>query len=130
MRRVLFALVIGVMVSPAAFADDAPPPCTLKQPATPRLLGQGTVIGIQSPALAQADIARREARLHGAIDPRYRDDPRVIVRQQDGRIQVFDLPHGVTVKTGDHVMLHGSYRSPAAACAYIPIMITTDMPVS
>ena len=133
MRHLLVALVIGVVASPVLADDVAPPPapaCHLKQPATSRLMGLGTVIGVQSPAVARADIPRREARLGGVIDPRYLDDPRVVVRQDDGRVQAFDVPQGLEVKVGNRVLLHGSYRSASAPCAYIPIMVTADLPLS
>jgi hypothetical protein len=133
MRHVFLGLVIGVMGSPV-LADDVAPPasaaCHLKQPEKSRLMGLGTVIGVQSPAVARADIPRREARLGGAIDPRYLDDPRVVVRQDDGRVQAFDVPQGLTVKVGSRVMLHGSYRSTVAPCAYVPILVTADLPLS
>jgi len=89
-------------------------------------MGLGTVIGIQTADFARADIPRREARLHGAIDPRYLNDPRAVVRQDDGRVQAFDVPSGVTVQVGDRVTLQDSYRSPVSPCSYIPILITFD----
>ena len=132
MRPVLFALAAAVMLGRTALADDATTPaaCAMKQPAASRLMGLGTVIGFQSPATARADIPRREARLGGAIDPRYRDDPRVVVRQDDGRVQAFDVPQGTRVNVGNRVLLHGSYRSPSSPCSYVPILISVDLPLS
>jgi hypothetical protein len=89
-------------------------------------LGHGTVIGFQSADDARADIPHREARLRGRIDPRYLGDVRARVRQDNGRVQVFDVPQGITVELGERVTLHGSYRSPNYPCSYIPILIAAD----
>jgi hypothetical protein len=94
-------------------------------------MGLGTIIGFQTPAFARVDIPRREARLGGAVDPRYLNDPRAVVQQDNGRVQAFDVPQGTTVQVGSRVTLHGSYRSTASACSYIPILIAADdVPVS
>ena len=132
-RSILLSLIVVATTPLAALADEVAPPaaaCHLRQPAASRLMGLGTVIGFQTPAAARADIPRREFRLGGVIDPRYLDDPRVVVRQDDGRIQAFDVPQGTTVKMGDRVMLHGSYRSPSSPCSYVPILISVDLPLS
>ena len=136
MRHSLFAVLIGLIVSSAALAQTetpAPPApaCALRQPAVPRHMGLGTIIGFQTPAAARADLPRREARLGGAIDPRYLDDPRAVVRRDTGRVEAFDVPEGMTVQVGDRVKLHDSYRSKASPCSYVPILITADdIPVS
>lgn len=133
MRRSLLVVLIGLIVSPAALAQTetrAPAACALQQPAAPRTMGLGTIIGLQTPAFARADIPRRKARLGGAIDPRYLDDLRAVVRQDDGRVQAFDVPQGMTVKVGERVTLHDSYRSTAFPCSYIPILVTANDLVS
>jgi hypothetical protein len=86
-------------------------------------------MAFQTPASARADIPRRKAQLGGAIDPRYLDDLRAAVRQDDGWVQAFDVPQGLTVKAGERVMLHGSYRSTASPCSYIPALVGADVPV-
>jgi hypothetical protein len=123
MRHSLFVILIGLTVSPAAPAQtetQAPATCALREPDAPRPRGLGTVIGLQDPALARAHIPAREAQRGGAIDPRYRDDLRAMVKQDNGIIDTFDVPSGMTVHAGDRVRLQGSYRSTASACSYIP----------
>jgi hypothetical protein len=103
----------------------------LREPEAPRPSGLGTVIGLQDPAVARANIAAREAQRGGAIDPRYLDDLRAEVKQDNGIIDTFDVPSGMTVHAGDRVRLQGSYRSTAFTCSYIPHMaISNDMPVA
>ena len=129
MRHSLFVVLIGLVVSSAATAQietQAPRAraCALRQPATPRQMGFGTVIRFQTPDAARADIPNREARLGGAIDPRYLNDQRAVVRQDNGKVQIFDVPQGLTVRVGERVRVIGSYRSKASPCSYIPILIT------
>jgi hypothetical protein len=102
----------------------------LHQPAVSRPRGLGTILGFQTSASARADIPRREVRLWGAIDPRYLDDLRAVVRQDDGWVKAFDVPQGLTVKAGERVMLHGNYRSTASPCSYIPALIGADVPAA
>ena len=124
MRHSIPVVLLGIMLSPAAVAQtDAPPACALRQPDVPRLRGHGTILGFEDPAAARAGIAGREAQRGGAIDPNYLNDVRVVVRQDDGFIDKFDVPAGVTVHVGDRVRLQGSYRSTASACSYIPHLI-------
>ena len=76
---------------------------------------------------ARPDPAARGPVRRRGVDPRYLDDVRAVVRQDDGRIQDFDVPQGLTMKVGDRVascMI--SYRSNNAPCSYIPILITED----
>src|SRR5580765_939544 len=125
-RYSLFVFLIGLIASPAALAQTetrASPSraCALRQPAVPRHIGFGTIIRFQTPAAALADIPRREARLRGIIDPRYLNDLRAVVRQDNGQVQTFDVPQGMTVRVGDRVTLRGSYRSTAFPCSYIPL---------
>jgi hypothetical protein len=111
MRHSLLVVLIGLMVSPAALAQtetQAPPAstCALRQPAVSRPRGLGTILGFQTPAIARA-----------------------VVRQDDGWVQAFDVPQGLMVKVGQRVMLHGSYRSTALPCSYIPALVGADLPV-
>ena len=76
--------------------------------------------------MAEADIPRREARLGGVIDPSYLHDGRAVVRQDSGRTQTFDVLPGMNVQVGDRVSMQNSYRSTAAPCAYVPILIIGD----
>ena len=134
MRHSLFVVLIGLIVSPAALAQtetQAPPGCALREPAGPRPRGLGTIIGIQDAAVARAHIAAREAQRGGAIDPRYLNDLRAVVKQDNGIIDTFDVPSGMTVHAGDRVRLQGSYRSTSYTCSYIPHMaIPNDAPAA
>ena len=132
MRYSLYIVLIGLGVWSTATAQiEAQVPstraCALRQPATPRQMGFGKVIRFQTPDAARADIPNREARLGGAIDPRYVDDQRAVVRQDNGKVQVFDVPQGMTVRVGERVRVIGSYRSKAFPCSYIPILITPEV---
>jgi hypothetical protein len=130
-RHSRIVILIGLFLSPAALAQAQPAEqaCALREPQAPRDQGHGTVVGIENAAGARAEITRREAQRGGAIDPRYLDDLRVIVRQDNGRMDTFDVPTGTTAHVGGRVRLEGSYRSDAAACAYVPHMaIPDDMP--
>jgi hypothetical protein len=133
-RHSSLAVLVGLIVSPAALAQaeiQAPTACALREPEGPRPRGLGTVIGLQDPAVALANIRFREAQRGGAIDPRYLNDLRAAVRQDNGIVDNFDIPPGMTVHVGDRVRLEGSYRSAAAACSYIPHMaIPNDAPVA
>jgi hypothetical protein len=113
--------------SPAQTPMSGAPACALHQPASPLPMGLGTIIALQDPVLSLADIPRREARLGGSIDPDYVHDLRAVVRQDDGRIQAFDVPRGMTVQVGDRITLQDSYRSTALPCSYIPILITANL---
>ena len=134
MRHSISIVLVGVMLSPVALAQTetrAPSACALREPDSPRPRGLGTVVGIQDAAVARADILVREARRGGAIDPRYLDDPRAVVRQDNGMVDIFDVPAGMTVRAGDRVRLQGSYRSTAFSCSYIPILaVPNDTPVA
>jgi beta-lactamase regulating signal transducer with metallopeptidase domain len=100
--------------------------CALHQPIRPFPIGSGTVIRLQTPERAEADIPSREARLGGVIDPSYLHDGRAVVRQDGGRIKTFDILPGMNVQVGDRVALQDSYRSTALPCAYVPILIIGD----
>jgi hypothetical protein len=102
------------------------PACALRQPTGPFPMGLGTIIGFETQAQSLADIPRREARLGGAIDPAYVNDLRAMVRQDDGRVQGFDVPQGMTAQVGDRVTLQDSYRNQSLPCSYIPILIVAD----
>ena len=132
MRHSRIVILIGLAVSPAALAQTQPaaePACALREPQAPHDRGHGTIVGIEDAARARAGIAQREAQRGGAIDPHYLDDLRVMVRQDNGRMDTFDVPADTTVHVGGRVRLQGSYRSDAAACAYVPHMaIPDDMP--
>jgi hypothetical protein len=126
MRHWLFVVLVGLIVSPAALAQTAPAACALREPDAPRPGGLGTILGIQDAAVARAHIAAREAQRGGAIDQRHLDDLRVVVQQDDGIVDTFNVPTGMTAHAGDRVRLQGSYRSAAAACSYIPHMAIPD----
>src|SRR5579864_6068636 len=129
MRHSLFVVLVGLIISPAALAQtetQAPPACALQEPDAPRPGGLGTILGIQDAAVARAHIAAREAQRGGAIDQHHLDDLRVVVQQDDGIIDTFNVPTGMTVRAGDRVRLQGSYRSAAAPCSYIPHMAIPD----
>ena len=131
MRHSRIVILIGLFLSPAALAQTPPagPACALREPQAPRDQGHGTIVGIEDAARARAGIAQREVVRGGAIDPHYLDDPRVMVRQDNGRMDTFDVPAGTAAHVGGRVRLQGSYRSDAAACAYVPHMaIPDDMP--
>ena len=134
MRHVPFVVLAGLIVSSAALAQsETPVPvlCALQEPDRPHPEGLGTVIGLQDPAVTRATIRTREAQRGGAIDPHYLSDLRVAVRQDDGIVDNFDVPPGMTAHVGDRVRLQGSYRSDALACSYIPHMaIPSDAPIS
>ena len=134
MRHSFFVIMIGLVVSPAALAQTEPqtrPACALHEPGAPRPRGLGTIIGIQDAAVARAHIPLREAQRGGAIDPRYLDDLRAVVRQDNGIVDTFDVSAGMTVHVGDRVRLQGSYRSTASTCSYIPHMaIPNDAPAA
>ena len=134
MRHSLSAVLIGLIVSPAALAQpetQTPPACALHEPDGPRPRGLGIIIGIQDAAVARAHIAAREAQRGGAIDPRYLNDLRAVVKQDNGIVDIFDVPSGMTVHAGDRVKLQGSYRSTAFTCSYIPHMaIPNDAPAA
>jgi len=134
MRHAPFVVLIGLIVSSSALAQtetQTPPACALHEPAAPRPRGLGTIIGIQDAAVARAHISLREAQRGGAIDPRYLSDLRAVVRQDNGIVDIFDVPAGVTVHGGDRVRLQGSYRSTASTCSYIPHMaIPNDAPAA
>ena len=126
MRHSAFVVLIGLAVSSAALAQaqtQAPSTCALREPDRPHPRGLGTIVGFQDAATALADIPRREARRGGAIDPRYVNDLRAVVRQDDGLVDIFDVPTGMTIHVGDRVRLQGSYRSADFTCSYIPILI-------
>ena len=132
MRHSRFVVLVGLVVSSAALAQteiQAPTACALREPEAPRPGGLGTVIGFQDPAVARAYIPKREALRGGAIDPRYLNDLRVTVRQDNGIVDNFDVPPGMTVHAGGRVRLQGSYLSTAFTCSYIPHMaIPNDAP--
>jgi hypothetical protein len=132
MRHSLFVILIGLIISSVALAQtepQVPAKCALQEPDGPRPGGLGTIIGIQDAALARANIPKREAQRGGAIDPRYLNDVRAAVRQDNGIVDNFDVPPGMTAHVGDHVRLLGSYRSTISACSYIPHMaIPNDGP--
>ena len=134
MRHSLFVALIGLVVSPAARAQtgtQAPAACALREPDAPRLRGLGTILGFQAAAAARANIPRREAQRGGAIDQRYLDNLRAVVRQDNGIIDTFDVFLGMAVHVGDRVKLQGSYRSTAFTCSYIPQMvIPNDVPAA
>jgi len=100
--------------------------CGLRQPAGPFPMGLGTIIGFEPRAQSLADIPRREARLGGTIDPAYVADLRAMVRQDDGRVQGFDVSQGMAVQVGDRVTLEDSYRNRSLPCSYVPILIVAD----
>jgi hypothetical protein len=125
MRHSLFAILIGLVVSPAVLAQPEAA-CALREPEAPRPRGLGTVIRLQDPAMARAQIPAREAQRGGAIDQHYRDDLRAVVKQDNGIIDTFDIPAGTTVHAGERVKLQGSYRSTAFPCSYIPHMAIPD----
>jgi hypothetical protein len=131
-RHAALAVLAGLIVSspaPARTETQAPAACALREPASPRPNGLGTVIGLQDPSVSRAGMAAREAQRGGAIDRRYRSDLRVAVRQDDGVVDNFDVPPGMTIHVGDRVRLQGSYRSATSACSYIPHMaIPEDAP--
>jgi hypothetical protein len=127
MRHFIPVILLGVMLSPAALAQtEAPPACALQQPDKPHAHGHGKVLGFEDRANARAGIAGREAQRGGAIDPGYVNDQRAYVRQDDGLVDVFDIPAGVTLHVGDRVRLQGSYRNAALACSYVPHLIFPD----
>ena len=130
LRRAWFIGLAGMVFSSAVLAQtQAPTACALREPEAPRPRGHGTVIGLQDPAVASANIPGREARRGGAIDPRYRNDLRAVVKQDNGIIDTFDVPSGATVHAGNRVRLQGSYRSASETCSYIPQMaIPNDAP--
>jgi hypothetical protein len=134
MRRPLFFVLIGLIISSAAVAQTempAPTVCALREPEAPHPRGHGTVLGIQDAAVARANIPRREAQRGGAIDPRYLNDLRAVVKQDNGIIDTFDVPSGTAVHVGDRVRLQGSYRSTSYTCSYIPHMaIPNDAPAA
>jgi hypothetical protein len=134
MRHSLLIVLIGQFVSPAALAqtDTQPlPACALREPDGPRPRGLGTIVGIQDAAVARAHVPLREAQRGGAIDPRYLNDLRAVVQQDNGIVDVFDVSAGMTVHVGDRVKLQGSYRSTASTCSYIPHMIVpNDVPIA
>jgi len=133
-RHSRFVVLVGLVVSSAALAQteiQAPTACALREPEAPRPRGFGTVVGLQDPAVARANIPAREAQRGGAIDPRYLNDLRVTVRQDNGIVDNFDVPEGMTARVGDRVRLQGSYRSAASTCSYIPHMaIPNDAPAA
>lgn len=112
--------------APQTQAAPQAPVCALHQARGPAPMGQGTIIGLQDASLAHDDIPRREARQGGAIDPHYLDDQRAMVRQDDGRVQAFDVPKGMPVHVGDRVSLQNSYQNVELPCSYVPILITAD----
>lgn len=130
MRHAPFAVLIGLIVSSSALAQsETPPACALLEPDAPHARGHGTILGFEDQAEARAGIPSREAQRGGAIDPHYLGDLRVVVKQDNGLVDLFDIPEGVTVHVGDRVRLQGSYRSPASACSYIPhLAIPNDAP--
>ena len=134
MRHSRFVVLVGLVVSSAALAQteiQAPTACALREPEAPRPGGLGTVIGLQDPVVTRANIHMRETQRGGAIDPRYLNDLRVAVRQDNGIVDYFDVPPGMTAHVGDRVKLQGSYRSAASACSYIPHMaIPNDAPIA
>jgi hypothetical protein len=125
MRHVLFVALMGLIVSPAAQADEMST-CALHERDAPRPRGYGTVLAIQDPAMARANIVFRQLQRGGSIDQRYLDDVRAVVRQDNGIIDRFDVLKGMTVRVGDRVKLQGSYRSTAFACSYIPQMVVPN----
>lgn len=130
MRHAPFVVLVGLIVSSSALAQsETQPACALRQPGSPRTSGHGTILGFQDPADARAGIPAREAQRGGAIDPHYLADLRVLVKQDDGIVDYFDVPEGVTAHVGDRVRLQGSYRSPTSTCSYIPhLAIPNDAP--
>src|ERR1700727_3766625 len=98
-RHSRLVILIGLAVSPAALAQTQPaePACALREPQAPHDRGHGTIVGIEDAARARAGIAQREAQRGGAIDPHYLDDLRVMVRQDNGLMDTFDVPAGTTV---------------------------------
>jgi hypothetical protein len=132
-RHSLFAVLMGLLVSPAALAQPQTqaPACALREPDAPRPRGLGTVVGLQDPAATRASIRVREAQRGGAIDQRYVNDLRAVVKQDNGVIDTFDVPAGMTVHAGERVKLQGSYRSTESACSYIPhLAIPDDAPAA
>ena len=128
---VLGAVIYCAMSAASAQTETKASACALREPDAPRARGFGTVVGIQDPAAARAAIPRREAQRGGAIDRRYLGDPRALVRQDNGVLDIFDVPAGVTVHTGERVKLQDNYRSKASACSYIPILILPkDVPIA
>lgn len=131
-RIALFAVLpfapAGVLLTslPLSSAALAATPCALHEPDAPRPGGVGTVLRIQDPAMARATIPTRQAQRGGAIDPRHLDDVRVVVRQDDGIFDTYNVPAGMPVHIGDRVKLQGSYRSTAFTCSYIPHMAIPD----
>jgi len=125
MKTVLTITLSALVLGDPALAQteiQAPAACALREPDAPRPRGLGTVIGLQDPAVARANILYREAQRGGAIDPRYLNDLRAAVQQDNGVVDNFDVPPGMTVHAGDRVRLQGSYRSSASTCSYIPHM--------
>jgi hypothetical protein len=129
LRHSLFVVLIVLAVSSPALAQteiQAPTACALREPRAPHPRGLGIIIGLQDPAVARANLPYREAQRGGPIDPRYLNDLRAAVRQDNGIVDNFDVPPGMTAHVGDRVKLQGSYRSAASACSYIPHMAIPD----
>jgi hypothetical protein len=127
MRHLIPVMLLGLTLSPAVLAQsEAPPACGLLEPDKPHASGHGTILGFEDPVAARAGIPGREAQRGGPIDPGYLDDSRVVVRQDNGFIDKFDVPSGVSVHVGQRVKLQSSYRSTATPCSYVPHLIFPD----
>ena len=117
------------MLCSAALAqteNQTTPACAFREPDSPHQAGFGTIIGFQDPTVARANIPYRETQRGGRIDPHYLNDLRAAVRQDNGIVDRFDIPPGMTAHVGEHVRLQGSYRSTASPCSYVPHMAIPD----
>jgi hypothetical protein len=115
-------------VAPAGRPRDgaSPSACSLTLPDHAAAQGGGTVTGFEDREKSLARVAEVEKSVGGRIDPAYADSPRVVVKLDGGRSQIFIAPAGMQVQLGDRVTLQGGARNPALPCHYVPPLIVAD----
>lgn len=86
-----------------------------------------TVVAFLPPWQARRILARTEQTTHGWIEPRYQNDPRVILHPVGAppRVRILAVvPASLTVHEGERVMVVGGHRSHHRDCQYAPNLIT------
>lgn len=93
---------------------------------SPSLPISGKIIAFVPPSVANRLILRTEQHTNGKIDPRYKENLRVVVHP-DGyppyRRVIVLVPSGMNVHLGEQVTYVGGHASPQLACHYIPNLI-------
>ena len=110
-----------------AAASQAAAACGLTMPGVAHAQSPGTVAAFINPTESAVLLQQTEQQRGARIDPAYRNDPRVILRGDNGQLGRFTVPPGVHVALGDRVMVQSPFRNTALPCNFVPALITADL---